>query len=92
MSEATHAVILAKDDAEVAQWQGFCEKLKLPIIAILHSDYNGKSDRLECESPILKGSIHHLDRKEDASSRLMVQNLVRVLVNLVLSTARATAK
>lgn len=84
MSEATHAVILTKSSEEVEAWRGFCRELNLPVVAILHSDYNGTEDHLECESPILKGSVHHLDRAEDGSSRLMVQKLARVLVDLVL--------
>lgn len=85
MSEATHAVILAKSDAEVEKWQAFCQELNLPVVAILYSDYHGMGDRLESESPILKGSIHHLDRSEDVSSRPMVQKLVQVLVNLAIN-------
>ena len=87
MSEATHAVILANSERaeqEIEAWLGFCQELNLPVVAILHSDYHGTEDRLECESPILKGSVHHLDRTEDASSRLMVQKLAQVLVDLVL--------
>ncbi|MDJ1168938.1 CRISPR-associated protein Csx3 [Roseofilum sp. BLCC_M154] len=86
MSEATHAIILAKSDADVEAWQAFCWELNLPVVAIVQSDYHGTSDRLESEFPLLKGSIHRLDRTEDVSSRPMVQKLVRVLVNLVLKT------
>jgi CRISPR-associated protein Csx3 len=88
MSQATHAVILAKSDAEVEAWQAFCRELDLPVVAILYSDYDGTSDRFECESPILKGSVHHLDRMEDASSRPMVQRLARMLVNLAIETSQ----
>ncbi|HIK29882.1 MAG TPA: hypothetical protein IGS17_00505 [Oscillatoriales cyanobacterium M59_W2019_021] len=92
MSPATHAVILAKSDAEVEAWQAFCRELDLPIVAILYSDYHGTSDRVatpqeyrsEGEFPILQGFVHHLDRTEDASSRLMVRELARVLVNLAI--------
>ncbi len=87
MSKATHAVILVNSERaeqEIEAWQGFCRELNLPVVAILHSDYNGTEDRLECEFPILKGFVHHLDRTEDGSSRPMVQKLARVLVDLVL--------
>lgn len=93
MSQATHAVILAKSDAEVEAWQAFCRELDLPVVAILYSDYHGTSDcvatpeeyRIEGEFPILKGSVHHLDRTIDASSRPMVRELARVLVNLAIA-------
>lgn len=93
MSQASHAVILANSDKEVDHWQGFCQELNLKVVAILYSDYHGTIDRLaspeeyrlECESPILKGSVHHLDRKEDVSSRPMVQKLARVLADLTIA-------
>jgi CRISPR-associated protein Csx3 len=82
MSAATHAVILAKSEAEVGEWEAFCRELNLTVVAILYSDFEGTADCLDCESPILKGSVHHLDRTEDVSSRLMVQKLARVLADL----------
>ncbi len=82
MQYATHAVILAGDMAKVAEWEEFCRELNLKIIAIIHSEYEGKCDVIECESPILRGSIHYLERGEDVSTRPMVQVLARVLVGL----------
>lgn len=82
MQHATHAVILAGDMSKVAEWQEFCLELNLNIIAIIHSDYYGQADCIESESPILKGSVHHLERGEDVSSRPMVQTLARLLVRL----------
>ena len=82
MSHATHAVILAGDIKQVPAWQGFCSELNLKIIALVHSDYNGVADQVQAEEPILKGSIHYLERGQDVSSRPMVQALARLLVSL----------
>lgn len=82
MAPATHAVILAGDMALVPEWKDFCAELNLDIIAILESDYNGTCDRIDAESPILTGSVHHLERGEDVSDRPMVQALAKRLVQL----------
>lgn len=86
MSQATHAVMLAKTEQDVADWQEFCEKeleKPLPFIAIVYSDWDGKADTITNESPVLTGSVHHLARGEDASTRPMVQALAKLLVQLV---------
>jgi CRISPR-associated protein Csx3 len=91
MQYATHAVILAGEMSEVPAWWEFCTELKLKIIAVIHSDYHGVCDqlcwcaernRVESEVPILRGSVHYLERGEDVSTRPMVQALARVLVGL----------
>lgn len=82
MQYATHAVILVGDRAKIAEWEGFCGELNLKVIAVIHSDYQGKFDAIECESPILRGSVHYLERGEDISQRAIVQVLARVLVGL----------
>lgn len=82
VASATHAVILAGDVNRVPEWVDFCHELNLKIIAILHSDYEGTSDRIDSEVPLLKGSIHHLERSEDVSTRPTVLALARLLVQL----------
>ncbi|MFB2882252.1 hypothetical protein [Floridanema aerugineum] len=82
MQYATHAVILAGEMSKVAEWEVFCQKLNLSIIAIIHSDYEGKCDRIETETPILRGSVHYLERGEDVSTRPIVQALARVLIDM----------
>lgn len=82
MREATHAVILSGDEEKISEWEEFCESLGLQKVAIIRSDYHGKKDFVESESPILKGSVHHLERGEDVSEREMVKVLAKVLVNL----------
>ena len=47
MTHATHAVILAGDMNKVPAWKEFCSQLNLKIIALIHSDYHGVSDRVK---------------------------------------------
>lgn len=82
MRHATHAIVLSRDMNKILEWVTFCEELQLKIIAIIHSDYLGLCDRIESESPILKGSVHRLERGEDVSTRPIVQALARVLVRM----------
>lgn len=82
MSHATHAVILAGDMTQVPNWKKFCSQLNLKIIAVIYSDYYGIRDCLTSEVPIIKGSIHHLERGEDVSTRPTVQALARLLIQL----------
>jgi CRISPR-associated protein Csx3 len=84
MREATHAVILAGNNGkeEVPLWEEFCRDLNIHIVANLSSDYDGKEDKIITKYPLLTGSIHHLERGEDISSRPMVQALAQVLVQL----------
>ncbi|MHC5596108.1 MAG: CRISPR-associated protein Csx3, partial [Nostoc sp.] len=65
MAEATHGVILVKDECEIATWQGFCQSLGLEVVAIIYSDYEGVSDGISEETPILRGSVHRLQRGEN---------------------------
>lgn len=84
MSPATHAVILAGDMSKASAWKEFCAELGLQVIALIHSDYEGKADRIDTEEPLLAGSVHYLERGEDVSGRLMVQALARKLVRLAM--------
>jgi CRISPR-associated protein Csx3 len=81
MAEATHAVILVKEDSEISIWEKFCKSLNLEVIAILFSDYHGKEDFIESEVPILRGRVHCLQRGVDACERETVKVLAKVLVN-----------
>ena len=88
MSQATHAIMLAKTEQDVTDWQEFCQKeleKPLPFIAIIYSKLHETTDTITSESPILTGSVHHLSREEDASSRPIVQALAKLLVNLTIS-------
>ena len=86
MSEATHAVILAKTEADVIEWQNFCRnqlKKTIQIIAIIYSDYNAKEDKVEKKDSILTGIVHHLERGENVSHRPMIQALASEIIQLV---------
>ena len=82
MAKATHAVILAKSESEVADWQAFCRKLNLSVIAIIYSDINATTDEIETKSPQLKGTVHRLIRGELVKTRPMIQELAQQLVEL----------
>ncbi|HEY9799954.1 MAG TPA: hypothetical protein V6D25_06300 [Leptolyngbyaceae cyanobacterium] len=82
MAEATHAVILVKDEAEIEPWQRLCDELKLQVIAIIFSDFLGNNDVVASNKPILRGTVHRLVRGEDVSQRPMVQALAQALVGL----------
>jgi len=85
MSEATHAVILAKTEADVTEWQSFCQQLNLPVIAIIYSALNNKEDVIETLFPLLTGSVHSLNREEDVFHRPMIQALANLIVSLTKS-------
>jgi CRISPR-associated protein Csx3 len=85
MSQATHAVILAKSELEVAQWQAFCQKLNLPVIAIVYSDIEATTDEIQTESPQLMGRVHQLKRGEAVGNRPLIQALAKRLVELAKS-------
>jgi CRISPR-associated protein Csx3 len=84
----THAVILAGDDEEYshqerwAEWESYCAELGVPVIAKIHSEYNATSDRVDLESAVLTGVIHHLSRGEDVSDRPMIRALADLVVEL----------
>ncbi|MEB3217903.1 MAG: CRISPR-associated protein Csx3 [Nostocales cyanobacterium 94392] len=83
MAEATHTIILAKEDSEIATWENFCKDLDLEVLAIIKSDYHGTEDFIESEAPILTGRIHYLERGVNVSEREVVKVLARILVSKV---------
>ena len=87
MSEATHAIILARHEEltyeeNVQPWLKFCRRLRLPVVAIVYSDYHGTADEIMQRDDILIGKVHHLDRRADASTRPMVEELAKLLITL----------
>ena len=86
MSEATHAVILARkgedERQQVSPWMEFCQDLNLPVVAIIYSDYHGTVDEIIQKSDTFIGTVHHLDRRADASTRPMVKELAKLLITL----------
>ncbi|MGF1979751.1 MAG: CRISPR-associated protein Csx3 [Nostoc sp. CmiSLP01] len=95
MEPATHAVILSGDTSEFAEWEEFCQQLKLKIVAKIHSqldavedkvcfadNWKQKTNELLEQAPLLSGSVHKLERGENVSTRPMVQALAEVLIHL----------
>ncbi|GAB4202665.1 MAG: hypothetical protein Fur006_56350 [Coleofasciculaceae cyanobacterium] len=85
MSQATHAVILAKSELEVTLWQVFCQKINLPIIAIIYSDIEATADEIQTESPQLIGTVHQLKRGQAVGNRPLIRALAKQLVELAKS-------
>ena len=86
MSEATHAIVLARkggdESQQVLPWMKFCQELNLPVVAIIYSDYHGTSDEIIHHDDILIATVHHLDRRVDASSRPTIKELANLLIGL----------
>jgi CRISPR-associated protein Csx3 len=88
---ATHAILLAGDsqeqswDERLVEWREFCRKLRLRIIAEIHSDYHGTEDTLPVLGPdgVWRGSVHYLERGEPVWERPTVKALAEILVRLV---------
>ena len=81
-ASATHIVILSNSPDRIHEWQDFARNLGLVVIAEIISDYNGTQDTVDTSDSVLRGSVHHLERGEDNSSRPMVQALARHIVAL----------
>lgn len=83
---ANSAIILAGEaaiDAELpAEWKKFFDELKIPVIAEVYSDYNGKEDLVigTQEDRVFRGSIHHLERGEDLSQRPTLNALAKYIL------------
>jgi CRISPR-associated protein Csx3 len=58
LQHSTHAIILAGDMTQAPAWKDACTDLHVQVIALLHSNYEGTSDRIDSESPVVTGSIH----------------------------------
>lgn len=95
MQPATHAVILSGDTSKFAEWEDFCQRLGLKIIAKIHSqlyaikdevlfsnNWRENTNELLKTNPILTGSVHSLKRGENLSTRPMVKALADVLIHL----------
>jgi CRISPR-associated protein Csx3 len=85
-SGASHAIILAKNAQQTLEWQGFCKKLNLVVIAEIISDYEATEDLLPTLSTdgIWHGSIHHLERGESVSERPTIQALANLLIRMAM--------
>ncbi|PSB58759.1 CRISPR-associated protein Csx3 [Chamaesiphon polymorphus] len=96
LAEATHAIVLAGDaldkdkqpivdsyQARLQEWVEYCQSMKLDVIAKIHSDFHATADRIDTESPLLTGMVHHLERGgDDVSDRPMIQALAKSILQL----------
>ncbi|MBW4433164.1 MAG: CRISPR-associated protein Csx3 [Pelatocladus maniniholoensis HA4357-MV3] len=95
MQPATHAVILSGDPNKFVEWEDFCQKLGLKVIARIHSQLDAQQDEVYLpddwkqrtnerreNNPLLTGSMHGLKRGQNVSTRPMVQKLAEVLIHL----------
>jgi hypothetical protein len=85
MSYATHAVILSNDPNVFQDWQQLCHDLNLKLIATLHSNYHATADCITSETPMLTGTVHHLERGEPNHDRPMIKALAARLAQLTAS-------
>ena len=89
---ATHIVIRAGHDPEsgkswndrMDEWRGFAAQLDLTVAAEIKSDYNARADVTNGVGPdnVLRGSVHHLERGEDVTDRLMIRALAEHILTL----------
>lgn len=60
----SHALILAGDLGKVAEWQQFLDSCGAEVVAVIHSDYDGKSDDIVSDPMV----VHHLERGDESVS------------------------
>jgi hypothetical protein len=84
-AHATHAILLASRSEGWSEWRTFCRKLKLKIVAELHSDYAEAFDTplILSNDGIYRGSVHHLERGDlSVQFRPTVIELAKILVQI----------
>lgn len=83
---ATHAIILANEHSLFTEWEEFCKKLGIKIIAKITSIYNDKSDQIPtlAQDQIYYGTIHHLERGDlSVVYRPTIKKLAEIVGNLL---------
>lgn len=81
---ATHAIILGRDDTSLTEWGEFCASLNLVVIARLLSDYHGLTDDVDSNTDPLTGKLRRLERGQSIAER----PAVIVIAERVVATAR----
>jgi|GEM_PF-578462 len=85
---ANGAILLCGETAARAdapsEWKTFFNKLGIPIIAEVYSDYHGKEDIVEGDGVdgVFRASVHHLERGESLADREAIKALSAFIVNL----------
>lgn len=80
-------IILSSDPAKFAEWEEFCSKTGVAVVARIWSDYNGTEDNTE--NPMM--SVHHLERGEDVSCRPTIEKVAAMLHEMVAKNNNKTA-
>ncbi|MEI7653548.1 MAG: CRISPR-associated protein Csx3 [bacterium] len=80
-----HMIILSGTDVAMLEWERFATECGVSVIATIKSDYQGTADLIVQTSPILSGSIHHLERGEDISGRPMILASATLLQSLAVA-------
>lgn len=67
-----------------AEWKEFFNRLGIPIVAEVYSDYFGVEDYVAGveDDGVFRGSVHHLERGEQLDSRETVKALAEFVVEL----------
>lgn len=83
-ASATHAIILAGDMDRIPEWQAFCKKLNIRIIAEIQSDYSAREDTIPTRKRNGKwtGSVHYLERGEPVADRPTIVQLANIIVGI----------
>lgn len=81
---ATHAILLAREQSQFAEWDQFADELGVKVLARLISDYRGQEDWYELMATgELVGTVHYLERGQPTQDRPTIQQLARMLVESV---------
>lgn len=89
--DATHAILLAGDSKDkkyierFKEWQEFCKKTGIEVIAEIYSDYKGKEDsELKKDNDgVYRGSVHYLERGEPVGQRPSIKKMAEILTEMV---------
>jgi len=83
LSQATHGIILIKDEQEINDWKTLSQSKNLPIIAIIQYNPDAKEEQWETESSLFKIIVKELD--EMISMTPWVKKLAATIVKLTKS-------
>ncbi len=79
MSEATHAIIVGGNEAEIALWRNCCQELNLKISAEITTKIESGNDTFEIKNDILTTTIHQLERGNNLVESIGINKLAEYL-------------
>ncbi|MGI0481094.1 hypothetical protein ACN4EE_09910 [Geminocystis sp. CENA526] len=80
MAQATHAIIIGADEAEITIWRDSCQALNLKIIAEIITKTESGKDTFEVKNDIFTGTIHQLQRGNNIVGSIVLNKLAEYLV------------